>query len=224
VSNIAIAGATGVVGRCALRALLDDVRTQGVVAVGRRDVDFDDPRVRSFMADFGAAESIAGCLAGPIDVGVCSLGTTRAKAGSAAAFRAVDLHAVVRFAEACRARHAKRFVLVSSLGANPNSPTLYLRTKGQAEVAVAGLGFDEVAIVRPSVIDDQGTRTEHRFGEKVGIVIGRAMFSVLGRTRRYAPVTADAIGRAVAAFALADTAEKGVTTIESEGLHRFAPV
>lgn len=221
-TTVAFAGATGVVGQRALAALLQDERVASVIAAGRRSVDFGDPRVRSVVADLQDAASIEAALAAPIDVGICSLGTTRAKAGSADAFRSVDLHAVVRFAEACRARGATRFVLVSSVGANAKSPALYLRTKGEAEDAVSALGFDNVTIVRPSVIDDEGTRPDHRLGEKVGIVVGRAVFSVLGRRRRYAPITADTIGRAVAAYAVADAAGQGVTVVESEHLHDHA--
>lgn len=218
---LAIAGATGVVGRKALAAILETPTVTRVVAVGRREVDFGDARVASRVADLQDADAIAEAFGGPVEVGVCSLGTTRAKAGSAEAFRAVDLHAVVRFAEACRARGATRFVLVSSLGASAKSAALYLRTKGEAEDAVAALGFDDVTIVRPSVIDDEGARDENRLGEKIGIALGRAVFAVLGRQRRYAPVTAETIGRAVAAFAVGGASTPGVVVVESEKLHAF---
>src|SRR6185312_10908414 len=92
------------------------------------------------------------------------LGTTRKTAGSDEAFRAVDLELTRSFARAAKQAGARRFGLVSSIGADSRSRFLYPRTKGEAEAAVAGMGFESVTIARPSFL--AGERAEHRSGER----------------------------------------------------------
>lgn len=68
----------------------------------------------------------------PYVAAFCCLGTTRKAAGSAEAFRKVDLDIVVSFAKLCLLHaHARHFAMVSSYGANANSWFLYMQTKGE---------------------------------------------------------------------------------------------
>ena len=93
-------------------------------------------------------------------VAVCALGTTRAKAGSDAAFRAVDHDAVLAFARAAKAAGVTHFILVSSVGANPNASLLYPRTKGEVEAALSAIGFARLDILQPGLLI--GPRDERR--------------------------------------------------------------
>ena len=65
-----------------------------------------------------------------VDDVFCCLGTTRRAAGSAAAFRRVDLDYVVAFARLAKRAGARRFLLVSSLGASTRSRLLYPTHEG----------------------------------------------------------------------------------------------
>ena len=154
-------------------------------------------------------------------MGICCLGTTLKQAGSKDAFRRVDHDAVVTFAEAALERGAQRFVLVSSLGADPRARNFYLRTKGETEAAAARLGYTQLTVLRPSFIDDQGARTEYRPLERLTLPFARAVFSVIGRTTRYSPVSAEVIGKALVRVAFDETTER-VRIIESEKIHAFA--
>jgi uncharacterized protein YbjT (DUF2867 family) len=60
-------------------------------------------------------------------------GNTIKKAGSQAAFRKIDYDAIVGVATHCKKNGVKQFHLVSSVGADANSSTFYLRTKGEAD-------------------------------------------------------------------------------------------
>jgi uncharacterized protein YbjT (DUF2867 family) len=60
-------------------------------------------------------------------------------------------------------------VLISSAGANADSPFFYLRTKGELENDVAVLGFPELRILQPGLL--KGDRKEKRFGEIVSDAI-----------------------------------------------------
>jgi uncharacterized protein YbjT (DUF2867 family) len=102
----------------------------------------------------------------PARVALCALGTTIKKAGSEAAFRAVDLDAVVAFARWAKDGGAEVLGLVSSVGADVSASSFYLRVKGQAEEAIAAIGFRSFVALRPGLL--LGDRSESRPGDSVG--------------------------------------------------------
>jgi uncharacterized protein YbjT (DUF2867 family) len=150
-----------------------------------------------------------------VDDAFCCLGTTRRDAGSAVAFKRVDLDYVVAFARRVRRAGAVRFMLVSALGASPGSPFLYPRTKGECEAAISTIGFTTVVIVRPSFL--VGARAKARRGEAMAQRAGQLIRPLLvGPLRKYAPVEAFAVARTLASAAA--TAPAGTTIIESDGI------
>lgn len=208
-ARILIAGATGLVGRHALALLLVDPRVSEVVAPTRRPLR-PDPRL---LNPVGALEPLlAQAQWGPIDGAICALGTTRAKAGSAAAFRAVDLVMPLALARRLREDGAERFALTSTMGANPRSPFLYPRTKGELEAALIGLGFRSLTIVRPSLIG--GDRDETRIAERIGLRLFRWAAPVLPRKLRISP--AATIARTLVEAAIAGG--PGVRVVEADAL------
>jgi uncharacterized protein YbjT (DUF2867 family) len=82
----------------------------------------------------------------------------------------VDYEYPLALARATLARGARQFLLVSSVGADPNSRMFYSRVKGELETALAALGFRSVTIARPSLL--LGFRTERRLAEEVSKVLG----------------------------------------------------
>jgi Predicted nucleoside-diphosphate-sugar epimerases len=216
--NVVIAGASGVVGARALHHLLASDNVTRVVAVGRRLLTLQHEKLVSRMVDLGSKAAITSAIPDANAVAICCLGTTLKRAGSQEAFRAVDYGAVVAFAEAARVKEAQRFVVVSSLGANPRAGNFYLRTKGESEEALARLGYPQLTVLRPSFIDDEGARDEDRPLERLALPIARCVFSIVGRTSRYAPVSADVIGKAIVRLAF-DNATERVRIVESAALH-----
>ena len=134
----------------------------------------------------------------PLDEAYGCLGTTRKDAGSDAAFRAVDLDLAVAFARAAKKAGARRFGLVSSAGANAASSFLYPRTKGEAEKAVSGLGFETVVIARPSLL--LGVRAKPRAAEKIGEAALALLSPLLvGPLRKYRAIAGDTVAAAMIA-------------------------
>ena len=217
--TVVITGASGVVGARVLEQLLARAEVGRVVALGRRELAVAHPKLVSKVADLQSAESMAAAIPDDVAVAVCCLGTTMKKAGSKEAFAAVDRDAVVAFGQAARQRGADRFLLVSSIGADVDARTFYLRVKGEAEQALAKLGYPQLTVLRPSFIDDEGTRADDRLGERLGLPIARAVFSVIGKTHRYAPVSASTIARALVKLAFDDGARESVRTVQSDEIH-----
>ncbi|MEZ4410781.1 MAG: hypothetical protein R3A52_30515 [Polyangiales bacterium] len=122
-----VAGASGLVGGHALDALLDDARWGAVVSFGRRTIDREHPKLTQRAVDFAAIEASG---APRPDAARCCLGTTIKKAGSEAAFRAVDHDAVVAFARAAKAAGCEVFAVVTAHGADAGSMIFYNRVKG----------------------------------------------------------------------------------------------
>ncbi len=196
-----VAGATGLVGR-ALLALLE-ARNASIEIVARRSLAEwsalrPAPRVH-VAADFSKLPPLP-----PLDDCFIALGTTIRLAGSQAAFRAVDFDAVVAVAKAARAAGATRLGLVSAHGADPASRIFYNRTKGEAEVAVASLGYECVVVARPSFItgDRASLGQADRPGE--GVALG-----VLRRLGGLVPASVRPIADRTVAAALVDAVEAG---------------
>jgi uncharacterized protein YbjT (DUF2867 family) len=169
-----VAGATGMVGRAVLARLTDD-KTSAYAAVhtlGRRAPELPAGAPSARLVSH-VSPSLLEAQVPPADDMFIALGTTISVAGSQAAFRAVDLDAVLALARAARAAGVRRLGVVSAMGADAKSPVFYNRIKGEMEQAVSALGFDTVVIARPSLLDGerdalgQPTRRGEQFALKV---------------------------------------------------------
>jgi uncharacterized protein YbjT (DUF2867 family) len=148
-TNLLLAGATGMVGNAVLALLLNDERVTRVVAPTRRPLP---PHVK-LLNPITTIEDLPHDAAWwAVDGAICALGTTRAKTPSAAAYRAIDYGYVLAIATSVRERGATRFALTSSVGADPGSRFRYTRTKGELEGAVDRLCFLSLTIVRPGFL------------------------------------------------------------------------
>lgn len=178
-SRILIAGATGLVGRHVLSQAIADRRVDSIVAPTRRPLP-PHPKILNPVSDMTVLPADADWW--KVDGVVCSLGTTRANAGSADAFRAIELDLQLAVARHARTHGAERFALTSSTGADPRSRFLYMRTKGEVEQAIAHLGWPSLTIVRPGAI--LGHRDEVRKGERFGIALLRVLGPIVPRSYR----------------------------------------
>jgi uncharacterized protein YbjT (DUF2867 family) len=145
-----LAGASGLAGGYALDALLEAPDIRRVLAVSRRPLGREHPRLANRIVPFEHLE--AQLKGASCDVALCCLGTTMRQAGSQQGFRAVDIECVLAFARAAKAASAQRFVVISSVGADPGARNFYLRTKGEMEQRLAEAGFESLDILQPSLL------------------------------------------------------------------------
>jgi uncharacterized protein YbjT (DUF2867 family) len=189
-----IAGASGLVGGELLRLLLVAPEYERVVAIGRRAPSLTHPKLTVLVADFTALEPVVADWAA--DDAFCCLGTTMRDAGSREAFRAVDHAAVLAFAWAAKRAGARRFFVVSALGADPGSRVFYCRVKGETEAALAVLGFGTLTVFRPGLL--LGRRARFRLGERVAAaLLWLAEPLLVGRLRKYRALGAAVVARAM---------------------------
>ena len=193
-----VAGASGLVGGHCLRRLLAIGLHEQVVAFVRGPLNITHKRLQQRTVDF---DRLGRMSAFPRAQDVfCCLGTTMKKAGSEEAFRKVDYEYVVRLAESSLRTGADRFYLVSSVGADRKSRVFYSRVKGEAEDAVTQMGFSGLHIFRPSLL--LGGRPEKRPGEQAGIALAALASGIfLGPIRKYRPIKADDVAKAIVVIA-----------------------
>lgn len=201
-------GATGLVGRELLAGLEADPDVGEILAPVRRPLAAAGPKTRAIEVDFARAESWPGIFA--VDQVFCALGTTIGKAGSQAAFRAVDLELPLELARRAREAGARACLLVSSAGASARSRVFYSRVKGELEDGLRAQGWPCLVLARPSLL--LGEREESRPGEEFG-----KRFAWLVPSR-WKPVRAGQVAAALLDAARGEPA--GTTIVDNRELRR----
>jgi uncharacterized protein YbjT (DUF2867 family) len=195
VRRVLLVGATGLVGTRIMQACVgrSDLR---LIALTRREAPMPQgARMEMLVADPAEWEQSLATVAP--DAVICALGTTWRRAGrDEAAFRAVDQELVLRVARAAKATGVSNFVLVSSVGADMASRTLYLRVKSEVETALRKLRFRRLDILRPGLL--RGPRSgDRRPAERLAIILSPLMNLFLhGERRRLRAIDAGVVARA----------------------------
>lgn len=171
-SAVLLAGASGLVGREILTQLLIDKSVRVVHCIGRRPLAIKHPKISSHVVDFASLPEFP-----RVDECFIAMGTTIKVAGSQAAFKAVDLDAVVAVATAAKSAGATKFGVVSAMGADARSSVFYNRIKGEMELALSNMGLVSLVIARPSLLDgDRATLGQpERAGEGIGLMFARRL-------------------------------------------------
>jgi uncharacterized protein YbjT (DUF2867 family) len=212
-----LAGASGFVGNFALDALLEASDVSRVFAVTRRPLGREHPRLANRIVQFDRIETQLKGLT--CHLAFCCLGTTIRQAGSEQAFRQVDVDAVMAFARAAKAAQAQRFVVLSSVGADPKSKNFYLRTKGEMELALATVGFPSLDILQPGLL--LGWRREMRPLELAARVVMPIVNPFLfGAREPYRGISARTV--AAAMVGAARVARRGVQRYTYSGIEALS--
>lgn len=153
--NIAVLGGRGFVGSAVTDALTQHtVMTMDPGRGGPHHVQVDitdTERVEEAVDGFDAVINLVG------------IAPTHKPKGTT--YTAVHVRGARNVVRACRRNGINRLVHMSALGADPDGPTAFLRTKGAGERTVLESGLD-VTVFRPSTIFDDGNpfvRAARRF-------------------------------------------------------------
>ena len=190
-------GASGATGQKLLPLLLDDPAYGKIVTLSRRASGIRHAKLENRTVDF---EHLAeGFKDLKVDDCYCSFGTTIKIAGSEAAMTRIDHEYVLDFAKAGRAAGARRFAYLSAANANAGSSVFYARLKGRTEAALKSLGFDDLAIYRPSMIIAE--RTDRRWMESMLFPLLPLLDKLMmGSLDKYRSIPVETLAKAMAAF------------------------
>ena len=196
-----VAGATGAVGREIVRGLCKNENYDKIIVWARRELKFSHEKLETRIVNFSDVKNLPPCEIAEI---FCALGTTMKQAGSRGQFYKIDVSYPENIAKWGIASGARRFVLISSQGADERSRFFYLRAKGKAEKKIAALKYESVQIARLPAIKSE--REQVRIGELFTIWL----FGLLPKfiLTNYRPMSAKDIAAAV--IAAAQTDAKGV--------------
>ena len=189
-----VAGASGMVGTELVRVLAASGDYRRVVALSRRPLSIEAPRLANRILKF---ENLESDLRGvTCDEAYCCLGSTIRQARTQQAFRAVDHDLILRFARFAQAAGAKTLVVISSAGASADSRNFYLRVKGETELALEALRFRSLHLMQPALI--LGSRKQWRITEMAGrVVMPLVNPLLLGRYEQWRAIPARTLAAAM---------------------------
>ena len=215
-TEVTLVGASGLVGHELLLILSQLEQISRIKAVSRAPLGRLHTKAENFILDFNKMEDHGTALKAPVFV--CCLGTTIAKAGSQEAFRAVDYDYVMKFARIAEQCQAEKFLVISAMGADPQSNIFYNRVKGEMERDLRALKIPQIEIFRPSLI--LGERKEHRKGEDIAKLLSPFINPLLfGPFKKYRAIEATDIAKAMAIAIL--NFNKGLFIYESDEIQNI---
>lgn len=191
-------GAGGLTGSAIVNKLINDSDFKQVIVFSSKDFQITHPKIKFIKIDFDTIEKVRSEIEG--DVLFCCLGTTRKKAGSASNFERVDVTYPTMLAKTASENDVKKFILISSIGANANSSNFYLKTKAGCEHGVRKNFLGSVIIFRPGLL--LGKRKEKRFAEWISQqIMKRINFLFRGKFKKYRAVSAQKLAHCMVIFA-----------------------
>ena len=192
-SNIAVFGSTGLIGSNLLKYLENDTYFSKVNVITRKPIHFKNSKFKNIVIDFSDINSIQNSLKNSQIVFV-SIGTTQSKVNwDLKKYKKIDYEIPINIAKAAKELNIKKYLIVSSAGADINAKGFYLSLKGQIESDIIKIGIKNTYIFRPSLL--LGARKENRVGEKIAQVI-MPLFSFL-LPKKYRPIKSEYVAKSM---------------------------
>ncbi len=164
IKQITIFGCTGLIGSHVLDFLIKDSEFEKINLVSRKPSFKNNKKINEFLIDLSNYKEIEKTIQNS-EIVFSSIGTTQSKVnGDKNEYKKVDYGITLNIAKACKKSGVKKFIFVSTSGANINSKNFYLNLKGEIEKSVLNLNINSVHIIRPSLL--LGNRQEIRLGER----------------------------------------------------------
>ena len=150
--TVVVFGGTGVLGRRVVRHLRKREFSVRIASRhpdrGHRLFGLDDPHLQSVEANIQDERSVADALAGAY--GVVNAVSLYVEHGQET-FHSLHVEAAQRVAAQAHRAGVERLAHVSGIGADAASPSLYIRKRGEGELAVRA-AFADALLLRPAVM------------------------------------------------------------------------
>lgn len=197
-----VIGATGLVGKTLIQLLLTNNHYSKIYQIVRRqrEPSLISPVLQTIIVpDFSQLEHALGDLDLTGADAFSTLGTTLKQAGSKQAFKQVDWEYNVNFARVTKLQGAKHFLLLSALGADPDSLVFYNKVKGETEHSIEQLHFEQFSIFQPSLLI--GQHQDSRMMEGVAQTLFSWTKAMIPQTWGYRPIEAERVAASMIAVA-----------------------
>jgi len=211
-----IFGSSGLIGNELFKTILLNNSYDKIKVFVRSIPEVNNPKVEIIKTDFFNLEQYKDKIIGD-DCFFC-IGTTKKDTPDKEEYRRVEYNIPVNVAKIAKANSVKSFYYVSSIGANPNASSNYLKNKGQVEGELKNLNFSKLAIIRPSLLI--GNRKSFRLGEVIFTpVMNTLTLFAFGSLKKYKPIKIQNVVKAILHISK-NVSEKIV--FESDELERIA--
>lgn len=205
-----ILGATGLTGSLLLEKLLQDPSFDKIKLFSRSSSEKKSQKIEEHLIDMFQLEQHSEAF--KATVVFCCIGTTKSKTPDKVIYKKIDYGIPVTAAKLAKKNGIKTFIVISSLGADPNSSVFYNKTKGEMQRDVLKQGLDyaqlDIYVLQPSLI--VGDRNEARFGENVAGFFMKVFGFLI--PKKYKMIKAETIADAMQILAKRGNAEKIITS------------
>ena len=189
-----IFGSSGLIGNELFKTILLNNSYDKIKVFVRSIPEVNNPKVEIIKTDFFNLEQYKDKIIGD-DCFFC-IGTTKKDTPDKGEYRRVEYNIPVNVAKIAKANSVKSFYYVSSIGANPNASSNYLKNKGQVEGELKNLNFSKLAIIRPSLLI--GNRKSFRLGEVIFTpVMNTLTLFAFGSLKKYKPIKIQNVVKAI---------------------------
>ena len=189
-----IFGSSGLIGSQLLELIVNSNKYSNIKLFVRTELSNSNSKVEIIKTDFNKLENHKKSIIGD-DCFFC-IGTTRKNTPDKNEYIRIEHNLPIEVAKISKENLVNSFTYVSSLGANPNASSLYLKNKGQAEEDLKKLNFSKLSIVRPSIL--LGDRKENRIGEKIGIFVMKTLSPLFfGKFKKYKPIKVEYVAKTI---------------------------
>jgi uncharacterized protein YbjT (DUF2867 family) len=214
--RLVIVGATGMVGKYALRYALDDSAVGSVTSIGRRKVGVLHTKLKEVVhGDFADCSALAETLSGQ-DAAVFCLGAYTG-AVSDAELRRITVDYTIEFARVLHGSSpGAAFSFLSGNGADPTGKSRmpFARYKGEAENALLAAGFPHVYLFRPAYIYPVEPRKEPNFSYR----LLRTVYPAFRALFPNQVIRADDLARTMVDVVASETGERGGSIFENRDI------
>lgn len=190
-----ILGATGLTGGILLDFLLKDGRYGKIKLFSRTSVGISNHKLEEYLIDlFELEKNKEHFLA---DVVFCCIGTTKAKTPNNDTYKKIDYGIPFAAAKLCKENNINTFIVISAIGANPESKVFYNKTKGEMERDVLMQKIPKTYILQPGLIS--GNREEKRLGESIAKYFFKIFNPIV--PKKYRSISPETIAKAMVVLA-----------------------
>ena len=211
-----IIGATGLTGNLLLQKLIDDPRYDSIKLFSRKKIEGLPSKVQQFIGNILELENFKDDFTA--DVVFCCIGTTLKNSPDKNVYRSIDYGIPTKAAQLSKENNIEMFMVISALGANPDSALFYNKLKGEMEQKVLSFKIKNTFILQPSYI--KGDRNENRPLERIYDVLFPLISVFLaGKLKKYKTIKATAIVDAMRNLA---ELKPDIKKIESDQIKNYA--
>lgn len=205
-----ILGATGLTGGLLLEQLIKDERYDTIKLFSRSKIENLPEKVTQFIGNILELENFKNDFRG--DQVFCCIGTTKKKTPDKTRYKKIDYGIPVSAVKLSKENNINTFIVVSAIGADPDSSIFYNRTKGEMERAILSEKIEKTHILQPSIIE--GDRQERRTGEKIALMAFKVFQPLFfGNLKKYKITKAKRIAKKMIDLANSSSEDTIITSI-----------